>query len=250
MVDFSVEGMTSLKSEEANRAEQEKDRELRNRQMTKQTDVYIKRMEKEKEKASKVAEQRATRILNMKVQRRFQVFPWLAEKVPPVSAKASLAELEETDEMQKLELDLQGAEDRLLQLIKQGAFLIEGIWGDGSKMTFLPDKARLDLRNFGKVVNSDTFMREAEPLILETTIEYPTIGQMNLPMRWVTCVLNAMVMVHHMNTNPVFKKLMEQDALAEQQQEEFLSEEGESTQETTTTGEQEKPKRGRKPKRT
>lgn len=243
---FSVEGISAIRNEQMDKMAAEKEKEVRVRNAGRQSETMMKKMEKDREKQDKMREQRMTRILLMKVQRRFQAFPWLAEKVPPVTPKSSIVELQETDELQKLELDLQGAEERMLSMIRQGAFLVEGLWGDGSKMTFLPEKARLDLRNFGKVINSEVFMKEAEPLIVETTIEYPTIGQMNLPMRWLACVINAMLMVHQMNTNPVFKKLVEEQAMREGMQEEFLSEE---EQTADSLLDETKPPRKRKPKK-
>lgn len=207
---FSVEGMQSVRKEMLEKQVEEKQTAETVRRGQKQSEVTMKKIAQEKEKMQKMEELRYARILHMKVTRRFAAFPFLQEKIPPISAKATVAELVETDELQKLELDLQGSQQRLMGYITQGGFLMESLWGDGSKMTFLPPQLRLDLTNFGKVVSTDQFMQEAQPLIQETIIEYPGIGQMGLAMRWTQCILNSMFMVHQMNTNPAFKRMCEQ----------------------------------------
>jgi hypothetical protein len=209
---FSVEGIQSAKTDEVMRSTSEKEMAQFRKSAMKQQDNMVKKMALEKEKQDKIGEIKTARLLQMKVIRRFQAFPFLQEKVPHLSGKPSLAELQETDELQKLELDLQGSEKRMLSLVSQGGYLIEGIWGDGSKLpAWVPPKLRLNLDGFGKVVNSEQFLMEAAPLIEETVIEYPWMCQMGLPMRWAQCILNTMIVVHAMNTSPAFKKMMEKE---------------------------------------
>lgn len=144
----------------------------------------------------------------MKVERRFEAFPWMRERIPPISPKASIPELRETDDLQKLELDLQGAERRLNTMIEQGSMLLEGVWGDGSSMTFVPEKFRFNLSGLSAAIRSPIFRVEADPLITETIIEHPEFGQVGLTARWIICIFNCMCTVHACNTNPRMRELM------------------------------------------
>ena len=205
---FSVEGIHSLKNDLSEKQRAEMEAAKQKVTAVKQEQNLLKKMALEKEKQTKMEDIRMARLLHMKITRRFPAFPILLEKIPQLPSKPTLGELIETDEMQKLELDLQGSEQRFVNIISQGGHFLESVWGDGSKMTFLPPQLRFDLTNFGKVVNSDIFMREARPLMTETIIEYPWICQMGLAMRWGQCILNAVLIVHQMNSNPAFRKLV------------------------------------------
>lgn len=219
MSTFTVDGVTSMKKREQEMAIADQKSEHFSSELTKQmhksTELNMKKLAQDKEKQQKFQEQKLFRLLQMKVERRFAAFPWLREKIPPLSGKPNLAELVETDELQKLELDLQGSEQRLMSYISQGSVMLESIWGDGRQLTFLPKALRLNLTGFQEVVHSPLFMKEAEPLIAETVIEYPTFGQMSLPMRWAQCVFQCMMTVHQMNSNPKFKEMMMKGPLGE-----------------------------------
>lgn len=207
---FSVDGIKGVQNDMAQRQMQEQEAQKMARQANKGADQLMKKLAQEKEKYLKMEEQKLHRLLFMKVTRRFAAFPFLREKIPALSNKPSLVELQETDDLQKLELDLQGSERRLLGMISQGGFLVEGLWGDGTKLPeWVPAHLKLNLKGFGKVVNSRQFMEEAAPLIQETIIEYPWLCQMGLVTRWLQCVFGAMLMVHTMNTNPELMKLAE-----------------------------------------
>jgi hypothetical protein len=219
MSTFTVDGVTSMKKREMEQGMAEQKSEQFQAELTKQfhksNEMSMKKMAQEKERQSKFEEQKLFRLIQMKVERRFGAFPWLREKIPPLSSKPNLAELQETDELQRLELDLQGSEQRLMGFIAQGGQILETLWGDGRHATFLPPKFRLNLTDIGAVLNSPIFMKEAEPLITETVIEYPTFGQMGLGMRWASCVIQCMMTVHQMNTNPKFKEMFMKAALSE-----------------------------------
>jgi hypothetical protein len=218
MANFTVDSITSQKRQMA-----EDFQEMENEKMTakitrktlaKETDTSLKRTQKELERQAKISEQRQALVLKSAIERRFQAFPWLQEKVPPLSGKnASIGELQDLNDLQKLELELQGAEKRLHTYITKGSFLLENIWGDGSKMTFMPQKLRLNLTDLGQIINSPIFMDKAAPLITETIIEYPTFGQMSLSMRWAECILEVLLTVNAMNNSPKIKELMKKAAL-------------------------------------
>lgn len=222
MSNFTVDAISHQRDEMQEQESSKKDMANMKKSMQKEQESNIKRLARESERQSKMAEQRQARILLMKVERRFNAFPWLREKVPPIAKNASLGELQETSELQQLELELQGAEKRLHNYIAKGSLILESIWGDGSKMTFLPEQMRFNLKNLGMVMNSPMFLKEAGPLISETIIEYPTFGQMSLQMRWAECIFNTMIMVHQMNSNP---RLMEIMTKRMAESEEFDSEE-------------------------
>lgn len=217
MADYTVEGIQSAKlmqvDNEMQFHEAAKSKKDAQKLAAKAAEVNVKKMAQDKAKIEKMAEQRLSRILMMKIERRFEAFPFLKDRIPAISPRASLPELQETDEMQKLELDLQGSEDRVMAYLSQGSMALEGIWGDGRSMTFLPASLRLNLTGFGRIVNSPLVMNDIKPLVKETVIEYPTIGQMSLPMRWFQTIFSSMLLVHQINSDPKMKKMM---GLAEQ----------------------------------
>jgi hypothetical protein len=230
MASFTVEGVAQAKNKEMQQAEsaynQAEASKQAQRTAVKTMEFNMKRSSAQQEKNIKSAEARLGRILEMKIERRFQAFPFLRDRIPPLSPKATLPEKQETDEMQKLELNLQGSEKRLRGYLKNGSNAFEAIWGDGKQMTMLPESMRFNLKGFGSVINSPQFLSDAEPLIMETVIEYPEFGQLSLPMRWAECMFSAMMVVHQCNTNPMFKKLFEQQAVPENE----IDEEEEETE--------------------
>jgi hypothetical protein len=228
MANLSVDGVASLKQqmmEKEMEEHQDHVEQVQNKKMIgRSLEQGARRAQLERDRIAKVQELRAHRVLLMKVERRFQAFPFLAEKIPPLSAKPSLPELVETDELQKLELNLQGSERRLKFYIEHGALALEGMWGDGTKMTMLPANLRWNLKGLHEMVSHPIFLQDAEPLIMETIIEYPTIGEMNLPFRWAQCVISTLYLVHKMNSDPKFKEYLMSSASVE---EEELDEEAE-----------------------
>jgi hypothetical protein len=221
MASFTVDAIRSEKMSQIEKAESAVSQEQQSRAvqklLAKSNEVSMKKISQEKEKMTKLQEQRLSRILFMKIERRFQAFPFLREKVPPLSGKPSLPELVETDDLQKLELDLQGAEKRFRSYLTQGSVMLESLWGDGKQMKMLPEQFRLNLKGLSQIMNSPIFLKEAEPLIVETVIEYPQFGQLGLPMRWFSCILQTMFMVHNMNSNPRFREMMQKQGMDESQ---------------------------------
>ena len=231
---YSVDAINANKAREVEDQMQSVAQENARKMSSKSMDFNLKKVAQEKERLIKMSEVRVSRIIQMKIERRFGAFPWLKDKIPPLSNKPSLGELQETDDLQKLELDLQGAEKRLISYLTQGSMFLEGVWGDGHQMSFLPQHLRFNLTGISKIINSPVFMKEAEPLIMETVIEYPTLGQMSLPLRWGQCILQAMIMTHQMNTNPAFRKLVEKHTMGPQEEKKEEEEEFEETPTTTT----------------
>ena len=240
MATFSVDGISSLREEvAANGAQQqsitaqikekEKEKERIVKQQNKIMETTSKKMVAEKEKMSKMQEQRIMRLIQIKIGRRFDKFPWLKEKIPALSSKPNLAELEETDQAQKLELNCQDAEKRCKFYLQQGSTVLESFWGDGKRMTFLPDRLRFDLRHLADTVNSPVFMNDAQPLIDETVIEYPELFDRNLAMRWIECLLTTMATVDMYNRNPKLRELLQKRALQAAQPE--IQDDDEQTEE-------------------
>lgn len=209
---FTVEGIGKMQhlQEAQDAAEHERVKLVKNRasQLAKAQERSAKKAEKDKEEAGKKAESRLKRIIQIKVERRFEAFPWLKDKVPPLSKNASLEELQETDEAQKLEMDLQGGEKRVAGYIKTGAIMLESFWGDGSELLFLPADMCLNLTNLSKTVSSPMFQEELKPLITETVIEYPWLCQANLPMRWGQAIFRCLLAVHLINMDRQSAKTM------------------------------------------
>jgi hypothetical protein len=176
------------------------------------------------EKAEKAREKRLAMILRKKVERRFTAFPWLQDVVPMPAKSATMDELYETDDLQKLELDLQGAPTRLFGYLQRGSAILENVWGDGSKMTFVPEAFRLNLVGVSKIINHEMFLRDAGPLIQETVIEYPAFGAMSLPFRWLECIAATLLLVHQSNTNPIVKDMLAKKGVPEEELKQKMAE--------------------------
>jgi hypothetical protein len=205
-MNFTVDGVQAMQDGATSMAQQRDEFERESRAAAKERPrkeaAVLKKLQKDVEAEKKIAEDRESKILAFKIERRFKAFPWLREVVPQPGARASLSEKKEIDELQKLEMDLRGAEDRINKLVTNGISIVAELWGDGRTMTFLPEQARLNLSNFGVIVNSPLVKPEIDELILETVIEYPTFGQMGLAGRWMTTLLGAALLVHKINTQP------------------------------------------------
>lgn len=213
MATFTVQGVNALITKQQEESEAAFVKAQESKQKTKEVEqiqkTTMKQVVKQKERAEKLADEKVKRLLEMKVTRRFQTFEMLRERIPPLGKNPTMGELIETDELQKLELDLQGSEERLQNYLKHGALLLEGIWGDGKAMTFLPEHLRLNLSGLGVAFNSPQFLEEIDPLIQETVIEYPTVGMQSLPIRWATTIALSLFSLHAMNSNPGYKKVKE-----------------------------------------
>jgi hypothetical protein len=129
--------------------------------------------------------------------------------VPPLSKNPNLEELETTDADQIAVLETKGAPRRLKSWIQEGSMAVEGFIGNGSGLTFLPERFRLNLTGFAEAMNSESAEKEIEPLITETVIEYPDLFRQQLWVRWIETIGFIMLGVHACNTDPRLKKLKE-----------------------------------------
>lgn len=221
-MNFTVEGVQAMQDTAESMAEQKKqcEKEMRDmmRERPKREAAVVKRLQKDMDAEKKASEDRESKLLSFKIERRFKAFPWLREVVPQPTQRSTLAEKREIDDLQKLEMDLRGAESRLNKLINTGLTIATQTWGDGSSMTFLPEQARLNLSNAAEYLNSPLLKPEIDQLITETIIEYPTFGQMGLTMRWITTIFGAALLIHQLNTESASAKaVMEKLAEATQQ---------------------------------
>lgn len=203
-MNFTVEGVQSMQEGMEIAAEQRKqcEREMKEltRERPKREAAVIKRLQKDIDAEKKASEEREGKLLSFKIERRFKAFPWLKDVVPQPTQRSTLAEKKEIDDLQKLEMDLRGAESRLKSLINTGLAIASSTWGDGKAMTFLPEQARLNLSNATEYINSPLIKPEIDQLITETLIEYPTFGQMGLTTRWITTIVGAAILIHRLNT--------------------------------------------------
>jgi hypothetical protein len=177
----------------------EKETRSRQKSSQKRDERRTVQMEKAAEQAAKNEENRRRKMVEVRIMRRFQAFPWLEKTIPKPGPKSSLEELVEIEDSQRVEMDLQGATSRISSAIIQGSQVLEMTWGDGSQMSFLPQALRLNLVGLGKVVESQ-FDKVFQDLILETAIEYPKVGMMSLEMRWMYTIARTLWTVHSANT--------------------------------------------------
>jgi hypothetical protein len=216
---FSVEGLAKSeakidKNEEMEQAKQKSSKQF-TKKLVKGLEASDKAALKDQEKKEKDAEDRKKKVLQWKINARFEHFGEELQDVPKPSKTASLADLEEIDSLQKQKREMNGSEDRLRKMIQLAGPVIEGIWGDGSSMKILPEKMRLNLNGLGQLVHQEKFLAELQPLMDETIIEHPEIAQASLGWRWAETILTTLYCLNLYNKNPKIKAKMEEMAAKE-----------------------------------
>jgi len=223
--DFTVEGIQALQSTAEKAADRDdarkKDEKAAMRSATRAMEAGSKKQEKQQDEAIKNEEKRRRKIVEIRVNRRFAAFPRLKDKVPVCGKTASLTELLEVDESQRLELDLQGGEERLMCVFQQSLMMVESIVGDGTTLSFLPPNMRFDLRGLGSLAYSGAFQQRLMPLVVETTIEYPQWLHLGLGIRWAQAIYQLMYEVNACNKN---KKCPDSEMKKQPPEEEFSAE--------------------------
>lgn len=189
---FSVNEINKQRLENDKELEREK-QEQRNKARDEQSEHRAQerkrvQMEKDQEKLKKEQYIIQSARVRQRIKQRFEAFPFLNDFIKEPKLNATFNELVETEEAQKNMLDRQGAKERIDGMIVQGATVIEQYWGDGTEMTFLPEKLRFDLTGISDVIQHPITKAQLEPLIQETIIEYPQFGQMGLMQRWLLTI--------------------------------------------------------------
>ena len=220
---FTIDGIAALQEQEtsqkASTITKERERTQRAKMVEKAQVAQAKTAQKQEEKDMKAAEDTMRRLLITKINKRFEVFPKLKGKFGKLREAVSLQELCEVDELQKLELSMDGAEKRIEEYIKEAGWLSEKIVGDGSNLpAWVPENLRFDLSGIQQVLSSEPFLQEIRPLIAETVIEYPNIGNAPLALRWISALFKAFYFVNLMNKNKEVIAKLQQDFLAKQSQ--------------------------------
>lgn len=203
MSDFTIEGLDASTRQK----QQDAETETESRQLRKAFERRAKDNVREANKAQKEVEDKEKILLLRKLCRRLETFPWLAQTVnASFGPRTPLAELKQIDELQKLELDIKGAEERIRTYILQGSFLVEAVWGDGSAFPWVPENLRLNLKGLGTAMSSAPMQQRIAQLVAETTIEYPTFGQMSLTTRWIETICSCLWTVHVLNSHPKLRE--------------------------------------------
>lgn len=137
-----------------------------------------------------------------------QRFPWLQEKLClKVGPRTSLPELVYVLEIIRSEMNCRMSLNRLVSGVDTGILFWEGFWGDGTRMTFLPQELRWDVTGMYKMWKEGAFVEDIIPILQEIDIEYPWLGRQTLPMRAVSGLLTMMAKANMKNKNPeLFKK--------------------------------------------
>ncbi|MBU0706662.1 hypothetical protein KJ807_05620 [Patescibacteria group bacterium] len=105
-------------------------------------------------------------------------------------------------------IDSRNGCENIKNLAAGAASLVEQFWGDGSKMTILPEELRFDLRNSATYMRSGMFNSMLDPIANEVAIEYPILASAGLLRRTAAAFLQMFAIVHKMNTDPNFKEAM------------------------------------------
>jgi len=127
----------------------------------------------------------------------------LKDSVPTPGPKASMSELESIDESQRLELDLQGSEERMMLILQNVCFVLEGIFENSNKF---PAGLQLDLHGMGPLSQTPEFKKRMQPLVVETSIEHPELMQFGLWFRWVQALGN---LIYEVNMNNMLVKAVQ-----------------------------------------
>lgn len=156
-------------------------------------------------------EEAMKRPLLWKINKYVEAFPWLMQKIPKLTAKSTLPELEMTLGLIREELSSQRSLVNVHRFLDQGVMVMESVWGDGSNMTFVPPQYRLNLTGMTALWRKGQFMEEWEPLIQEIDIEYPWLGRQSLPFRAMEALISMLVTVHVINVNPQARAMFKLD---------------------------------------
>lgn len=163
---------------------------------------------KEEEKHAQDVEEAAKKEPLKKIQRYFDRFPELLERVPKLSKNPGLVEINETLRVIRDEMDCARSLQRLNQYVDYGFMTLENFWGDGSTMTALPERARLNLNNLTALYRGGKFQEDLEPILQELDIEYPWLGRQGLLLRALGTLTTIATKVHIFNINPAARKLL------------------------------------------
>ena len=159
-------------------------------------------------KFMKESEDVEKRRLALMISKYLERFPGVSERIPRLSAKASVPEMEETLAQIRDVLNTQRSLSAISSYIDYLFMVIDNVWGDGKEMTFLPEKLRLNLKGISLLNRKGVFKDDLEPIINEIDIEYPYLGRQPLPMRILGTLSQTLLKVHIINENPQLKKIM------------------------------------------
>ena len=161
------------------------------------------KMEKESEEIQK---KRLISTINLYMDR----FPMLASKVPRLTQKTSLREAEEILDIIRETMNTANSCHILAEYLNTGFTVLEGVWGDGSKMTRLPEPLRFNVKGISELFREGKFP-ELNPLIMEIDIEYPWLGRRPLLFRFCQALGSIITKVHLFNTNPAAASLFKME---------------------------------------
>lgn len=145
-----------------------------------------------------------------KIQLYVERFPFLQDKLMvKVTQRTSLPELVYILTLIRNEMDTRSSLNRLVGGVDVGLLFLEGTWGDGSKMVFLPNELRFNLTGLHRMWKEGLFMEDILPVLQEVDIEYPWLGRQTLPMRGISSLMTVLVKVNLANRSPLAKAAME-----------------------------------------
>lgn len=203
MAEFTVEGLDKVKQQAGLKEAESKEKDKQKREAAKRSAKMAETAEKAKEKDAEQAMKRFDLIERKRkqhlIKQYFRAFPELKDVVPEPGKNASLDELQDIIELLRFERQAQGAEERMGGLVFQGAALLEGFWGDGKDLTWLPPNLRLNLVGLPRYLQSGPLQAKLDPLIKETAIEHPELCEMNLLLRWMMAIGTTLFIVSEAN---------------------------------------------------
>ena len=224
MAEGSVAGMTvaALRKDEV--GEHEKARGAKAEAIQKEseakywgkTQMHYLKMEEARQKQGQKAHEKLEaeseavhqKRLTLMINRYMEAFPFLRDKIPKISAKVSIPELEEVLKLIREEMDTQRSLIQLHKFTDYGFYMIENYWGDGSKLTFLPPALRVNLTHLNEYHKRGLFRNELEPILMEIDIEYPWLGRQSLVLRSMEALSEVLLRTHMINTNPDARKIL------------------------------------------
>jgi hypothetical protein len=165
---------------------------------------------KAQEKMEKERDAALVKSLIWKITLYKERFPGLEARLPKLGAKPSVVECEEVLNIIREIMMTRGSIASIAQYVNSGFTLLETFWGDGSKLTSVPEPLRFNVNGISNLFRTGKFP-ELDPILMEIDIEYPWLGRRPLLVRCLSTLVNIMARVHVYNTNPAARKMFDME---------------------------------------
>ena len=215
--DFTVTAIDERAMSEAMKAEEQMYQEALTKpnkaSVTARVTAKAKAEIKAQEKAMKDADALYIAQSRTTITRYLECFPSLASRVPKLSAKPTVGEVDGVLEAIRETRMSENSMSHMAQMIGMGFGLLESLSSNPVVRARLPPALQLDLTGLSDLYMSRK-LPELDPIIMELDIEYPMIGRRPLWFRAAVAFAGVIGRVHMLNTNQLAKKAFEMEGHA------------------------------------